>query len=80
MAEYMPYFSLGTCMEGLNFLFYNLYGITLESQAVDSTEIWSPEVHKLVSDGHCYLREPIVCIFPLLNNCNELFRVDLSAT
>lgn len=46
-SDYVPYFSLGTCMEGLNFLFDRLYDITLESQQTDPSELWSPDVHKL---------------------------------
>ncbi|XP_028395990.1 mitochondrial intermediate peptidase-like [Dendronephthya gigantea] len=41
------YFSLGTCMEGLNVIFENLYGITLEPTEPDPGEVWHPSVVKL---------------------------------
>lgn len=46
-ADYAPYFSLGTCMEGLNLLFDHLYSVTLQSQETAPGELWSPDVHKL---------------------------------
>ncbi|EZA60986.1 Mitochondrial intermediate peptidase [Ooceraea biroi] len=46
-AEFAPYFSLGTCMEGLNILTQSLYGVKLESVPVLSGEIWASNVHKL---------------------------------
>ncbi|KAF7991339.1 hypothetical protein HCN44_002901 [Aphidius gifuensis] len=48
-SEFTPYFSLGSCMDGLNILTQSLYGITLESVPVDidSGEIWADNVQKL---------------------------------
>lgn len=45
--DYSPYFSLGACMEGLNILFTNLYGIHLENVEIQPGEIWSTDVYKL---------------------------------
>lgn len=41
------YFSLGTCMEGLNLIFESIYGITLEPTEPDPGEVWHPSVVKL---------------------------------
>jgi intermediate peptidase len=41
------YFSLGTCMEGLNMIFQRIYGITLEPTEPDPGEVWHPLVVKL---------------------------------
>lgn len=46
-AEFAPYFSLGACMEGLNFLTQSLYRVKLESVPVLSGEVWANNVHKL---------------------------------
>ncbi|KAL0117291.1 hypothetical protein PUN28_010266 [Cardiocondyla obscurior] len=46
-AELAPYFSLGACMEGLNFLTQSLYRVKLESVPVLSGEVWANNVHKL---------------------------------
>ncbi|KAG8328547.1 hypothetical protein J6590_107942, partial [Homalodisca vitripennis] len=46
-SEFSPYFSLGGCMEGLNSLFQQLYGITLHSDETESGELWSPDVYKV---------------------------------
>lgn len=46
-SDYSPYFSLGACMEGLNILFTNLYGIHLENVEIQCGETWSPDVYKL---------------------------------
>ena len=48
-ADYMPYFSLGACMEGLNIIFQNLFDITLENVDPGRGELWSDDVQKLVS-------------------------------
>ncbi|XP_069566121.1 mitochondrial intermediate peptidase-like isoform X1 [Brachyistius frenatus] len=44
---YSPYFSLGACMEGLNNLFSQLYGVTLMSEPPSAGEVWSEDVRKL---------------------------------
>lgn len=41
------YFSLGTCMEGLNMIFHKIYGITLEATEAEPGELWDPLVVKL---------------------------------
>lgn len=46
-TEFTPYFSLGACMEGLNFLTQSLYRVRLESVPVLSGEVWANNVHKL---------------------------------
>lgn len=45
--DYMPYFSLGACMEGLSNLMYSLYGIRLVNEQIEHGETWSPDVYKL---------------------------------
>ncbi|XP_056139403.1 mitochondrial intermediate peptidase-like [Lampris incognitus] len=44
---YSPYFSLGACMEGLNNLFSQLYGVSLMSEHSSVGEVWSDDVRKL---------------------------------
>ncbi|XP_056297049.1 mitochondrial intermediate peptidase-like isoform X1 [Pseudoliparis swirei] len=44
---YSPYFSLGACMEGLNNLFSQLYGVSLVSEHASAGEVWSEDVRKL---------------------------------
>lgn len=46
---YSPYLSLGACMEGLNNLFTQLYGVSLMSEHPRAGEVWSEDVRKLVS-------------------------------
>lgn len=46
---YSPYLSLGACMEGLNNLFCQLYGVSLMSEQPGVGEVWSEDVRKLVS-------------------------------
>ncbi|XP_060805373.1 mitochondrial intermediate peptidase [Amyelois transitella] len=46
-SDFSPYFSLGGCMEGLNMLCQELYGITLKSEEMLPGESWSPDVYKL---------------------------------
>lgn len=41
------YFSIGTCMEGLNMIFQHIYGITLEATETEAGEVWHPHVIKL---------------------------------
>lgn len=42
-----PYFSLGSCMEGLNYLFEQIYGVTLKHETPNPGEIWCPDIHKI---------------------------------
>lgn len=46
---YSPYLSLGACMEGLNILFSQLYGVSLMSEHPGAGEVWSEDVRKLVT-------------------------------
>uniref|UniRef100_A0A672IDC6 Mitochondrial intermediate peptidase n=1 Tax=Salarias fasciatus TaxID=181472 RepID=A0A672IDC6_SALFA len=44
---YSPYLSLGACMEGLNNLFSQLYGVSLMSEHPSAGEVWNEDVRKL---------------------------------
>uniref|UniRef100_A0AAY4EUI7 Peptidase M3A/M3B catalytic domain-containing protein n=1 Tax=Denticeps clupeoides TaxID=299321 RepID=A0AAY4EUI7_9TELE len=44
---YSPFFSLGACMEGLNSLFTELYGVSLMAEEPSAGEVWSEDVRKL---------------------------------
>ncbi|KAG8002139.1 Mitochondrial intermediate peptidase [Nibea albiflora] len=44
---YSPYLSLGACMEGLNNLFTQLYGVSLVSEDTSAGEVWSEDVRKV---------------------------------
>ncbi|XP_031839132.1 mitochondrial intermediate peptidase isoform X1 [Nomia melanderi] len=46
-AEFIPYFSLGACMDGINTLTQALYGIRLESTEILSGEVWADNIQKL---------------------------------
>ncbi|EFN80009.1 mitochondrial intermediate peptidase [Harpegnathos saltator] len=46
-TEFAPYFSIGTCMEGINILTQSLYGVRLESVPVLTGEVWASNVQKL---------------------------------
>jgi len=50
---YSPYFSLGACMEGLNGLFTQLYGVSLLAEQPSVGEVWSEDVRKLVRSCFC---------------------------
>ncbi|XP_006821288.1 mitochondrial intermediate peptidase-like, partial [Saccoglossus kowalevskii] len=45
--EYAPYFSLGTCMEGLSYILTCLYGIQLKEEKTKLGEVWASDVRKL---------------------------------
>uniref|UniRef100_A0A8C5LXL9 mitochondrial intermediate peptidase n=1 Tax=Leptobrachium leishanense TaxID=445787 RepID=A0A8C5LXL9_9ANUR len=51
---YSPFFSLGVCMEGLNYLFTQLLGISLYSEEPEKGEVWHEDVRKL--DCHFTIR------------------------
>ncbi|XP_077014964.1 mitochondrial intermediate peptidase [Tamandua tetradactyla] len=44
---YCPFFSLGACMEGLNILFNQLFGISLYAEQPEKGEVWCEDVRKL---------------------------------
>ncbi|XP_003414084.1 mitochondrial intermediate peptidase isoform X1 [Loxodonta africana] len=44
---YCPFFSLGACMEGLNVLFNQLFGISLYAEQPAKGEVWCEDVRKL---------------------------------
>ena len=46
---YSPYFSLGGCMEGLNNLFTQLYGVSLMAEPPKAGEVWCEDVRKRAS-------------------------------
>ncbi|XP_071839487.1 mitochondrial intermediate peptidase-like [Apostichopus japonicus] len=46
-SDFMPYFSLGACMEGLDMIFQRLYGVSLEPVEPKNGELWSSDVQKL---------------------------------
>lgn len=46
-AEYQPYFSLGTCMDGLNNLITNLFGTTFQNVPLEPGEAWAADIYKL---------------------------------
>lgn len=46
-TKYSPYFSLGSCMEGLNLLMQHLYGISLINEELEIGESWTDDVYKL---------------------------------
>ncbi|CAL8114114.1 unnamed protein product [Orchesella dallaii] len=46
-SDFMPYFSLGACMEGLNLLFQQLFGIELVASETQAGEVWTTDVYKI---------------------------------
>ncbi|XP_046573122.1 mitochondrial intermediate peptidase-like [Haliotis rubra] len=53
-TELSPFFSLGSCIEGLNHLFRSLYNVTLQRQKTQPGECWSHDVHKLAVVHEAY--------------------------
>ena len=47
VALVAEYFSIGSCMEGLDNLFRSLYGTRLSAMQPEQGEVWSPDVKKL---------------------------------
>lgn len=45
--EFLPYFSLGGCMEGLDNLLRSLYGISLQNTEMQPGESWHNDIYKL---------------------------------
>lgn len=63
-TEFMPYFSLGGCMEGFNNLMKSLFGIRLENVEMEKGESWADDVYKLrVIDENNDLLGHIYCDF-----------------
>lgn len=54
---YSPYLSLGACMDGLNNLFCQLFGVSLMSEQPGAGEVWNEDVRKLVGS-----HSPKVCM------------------
>lgn len=46
-TEFASYFPLGSCMEGLNNLLNNLYGISFVNEPVKPGETWNSDIYKL---------------------------------
>lgn len=59
---YSPYFSLGACMEGLNSLFTQLFGVSLLAEQPSAGEVWSEDVRKLVSSSGTAPAGCIMCL------------------
>lgn len=45
--EFSPYFSLGSCMEGLSMLFKHIFGIELVNTKIEPGECWYTDIYKL---------------------------------
>ncbi|XP_011505005.1 PREDICTED: mitochondrial intermediate peptidase [Ceratosolen solmsi marchali] len=62
--DFAPYFSLGSCMEGLNIITQSLYGVRLECQPTLPGEVWTSNIYKLaVIDEDNSLLGYIYCDF-----------------
>lgn len=63
-SEYMSYFSLGSCMEGLNLILGRLYGVSLDVVKLEPGETWHEDIYKLaVHDANRGLLGFIYCDF-----------------
>jgi len=47
--EFLPFFSLGGCMEGLDNLLQALYGVRLENTDIEPGESWHSDIYKLAA-------------------------------
>lgn len=47
VIQCLPYFSVGVCMDGLNMIFNELYGVRLQVDTCESGELWHNDVIKL---------------------------------
>lgn len=47
-ADYAPYFSLGSCMDGLSNLTKSLFGVHFECEPMEKGESWATNILKLV--------------------------------
>ncbi|XP_023228122.1 mitochondrial intermediate peptidase-like [Centruroides sculpturatus] len=63
-SDFSPYFSLGVCMDGINYLLQSLYDISLKVENVKNGEVWHTDVIKLsVWEGDGTLLGYIYCDF-----------------
>ncbi|CAD7014867.1 unnamed protein product [Ceratitis capitata] len=46
-SEFLPYFSLGGCMEGIDNLMRSLYGISLKNTEMEPGEAWNNDIYKI---------------------------------
>ncbi|XP_017463743.1 PREDICTED: mitochondrial intermediate peptidase [Rhagoletis zephyria] len=46
-SEFLPYFSLGGCMEGLEYIMRSLYGISLKNTEMEPGEAWNNDIYKI---------------------------------
>ncbi|XP_067632833.1 mitochondrial intermediate peptidase isoform X2 [Eurosta solidaginis] len=46
-SEFLPYFSLGGCMEGLDNIMRSLYGISLKNTEMEPGESWNNDIYKI---------------------------------
>ena len=46
-SHFLNYFSLGTCMEGLNLILNHVFNVNLEVQKLKAEESWHPDIYKL---------------------------------
>ena len=62
--HYCNYFSLGSCIEGLNLIVNSLYNVTLETTEFEPGETWNNDIYKLaVKDAEKGLLGFIYCDF-----------------
>lgn len=47
VIQCLPYFSIGVCMDGLNMIFRNLYGVRMQVDNCMNGELWHSDVIKL---------------------------------
>ena len=47
VLQSMPYFSIGVCMDGLNMIFNELYGVRMQVEQCEPGELWHNDVIKL---------------------------------
>lgn len=47
VIQCLPYFSIGVCMDGLNMIFHDLYGVRMHIDQCTSGELWHSDVIKL---------------------------------
>lgn len=58
----LPFFSLGSCIDGLSFIIQNLFSVSFSVAQPDSGEIWNSDVIKLnVLDDHGQVLGVIYC-------------------